>query len=130
MFSKLSQNPEMAAEAAAPKSSRPESRETSVDNDSSGVLEAPAQRRKLQLLPRSKPANEASADQSEDGEHEDTSMSEAEARKKIDEVSKEFFSVRNLEEADRYFKKLISEQHFCLVDKLLNAAIESKEADA
>ena len=129
MFFELSQNPEMAAEAAVPKSSRPESRETSVDNGPSGVPEAPAQRRKLQLLPRSKPANEASADQSEDGEHEDTSMSEAEAKRKIDEVSKEFFSVRNLEEADKYFKKFISEQRFHLVDKLLNAAIESKEVD-
>ena len=134
MFSMLSQNPEMAVEAAASKSSRPASRKTSVDLGQSGVPEAPAQRRKLQLLPRSKPADEevasASANQSEDGEPEDTSMSEAEVKKKIDEDSKEFFGVRNLEEADEYFKKLPSEHRFRLVDKLVNTAIESRETDA
>ena len=133
MFSMLSQNPEMAAEAAAAKSSRPTSRKTSVDLGSSGVPEAPAQRRKLQLLPRSKPADEeaasASANQSED-EPEDTSMSEAEAKKQIDEDSKEFFGVRNLEEAEEYLKKLPSEHRFRLVDKLVGTAIESKETDA
>ena len=134
MFSMLSQNPEMAAEAAAAKSSRPGSRKTSVDLGPSGIPEAPAQRRKLQLLPRSKPADEeaatTSANQSEDGDPEDTSMSEAEAKKRIDEDSKEFFGIRNLEEADEYFKKLPSEHRFRLVDKLVNTAMESKEADA
>jgi translation initiation factor 4G len=91
MFSMLSQNPEMAAEAAS-KSSRPPSRKTSVDLGQSGVPEPAAQRRKLNLLPRSKPTEQestsASADVSEEGEVDDATMSEADAKKRIDEDSK------------------------------------------
>ncbi|KAI6145572.1 hypothetical protein BKA82DRAFT_913145 [Pisolithus tinctorius] len=57
-------------------------------------------------------------------------MSEKEARKKIDEDAKEFFAVRNLEEADAYFTALPEEHRFRLVDKLVSSALESKEADA
>jgi translation initiation factor 4G len=98
----------------------------------SGVTEAP-QRKKLQLL-RRKPTEEeaapASADPSEEDEAEEAGMSEADAKKKIDEDSKEFFSVRNLEEAEVYFTNLTPEHRFRLVDNLVTSAIESKEADA
>jgi translation initiation factor 4G len=57
-------------------------------------------------------------------------MSEADAKKRIDEDSKEFFAVRNLEEAEIYFTNLTDEHRFRLVDKLVTQAIESKEADA
>ena len=135
MFSMLSQNPELAAAEAASKASRPPSRKTSVDLGQSGVPEPPAQRRKLNLLPRSKPTEHestpASAEVSEEGEVvEDGTMSEADAKKRIDEDSKEFFAVRNLEEAEVYFTNLTDEHRFRLVDKLVTKAIESKEADA
>jgi translation initiation factor 4G len=135
MFSMLSQNPEMAAEAAS-KSSRPPSRKTSVDLGQPGAPEPPTQRKRLNLLPRTKPAEEestlASADAQEDGEVDDAtmSMSEADAKKRIEEDSKEFFAVRNLEEAEVYFTNLTDEHHVRLVDKLVTTAIESKEADA
>ncbi len=57
-------------------------------------------------------------------------MSEEVAKKKIDEDSKEFFAVRNLEEAEVYFTALPAQYHHKLVDKLVVAAVESKEADA
>jgi translation initiation factor 4G len=57
-------------------------------------------------------------------------MSEADAKKKIDEDMKEFFAVRNLEEADVYFADLPHEHRFRLVDKLVASALERKEADA
>jgi translation initiation factor 4G len=57
-------------------------------------------------------------------------MSEADVKKKIDEDVKEFFAVRNLEEADVYFTNLPDEHRFRLVDKLVGSALESKEADA
>jgi translation initiation factor 4G len=133
MFSMLSQNPEMAAEASTSKTSRPPSRKTSVDLGQSGVPEAPAQRRKLNLLPRSKPTEEepapASAEASEDGDIDESVMSEADA-KRIEKDSEEFFSVRNLEEAEVYFTNLTDKHRFRLVDKLVTIAIESKEVDA
>jgi translation initiation factor 4G len=56
---------------------------------------------RLNLLSRSEPAEEevapASANRSEEEEAEETSMSEADVKEKIDEDSKEFFSVRNLD---------------------------------
>jgi translation initiation factor 4G len=57
-------------------------------------------------------------------------MTEDEATRKIVEDSKEFFSVRNLDEAEVYFTKLPPVHHFRLVDKLANSAVESKESDA
>ncbi|KAI0795099.1 hypothetical protein C8Q75DRAFT_748900 [Abortiporus biennis] len=137
MFSALSQNPELAAEAAAPssKSSRPPSRKPSIDLGAGGASEPP-QRRKLQLLPRSIPKDDkadetpaASPGGSED-EIEAPSMTEAEAKKRVAEDSKEFFSIRDLGEADVYFTKLPAEHRHLLVDKLVSVALESKEADA
>lgn len=56
-------------------------------------------------------------------------MTEAEAEKKIKEDLKEFFAVRNLEEAEVYFK-IPTQYHHTLIDKLVSSAVESKEADA
>jgi translation initiation factor 4G len=57
-------------------------------------------------------------------------MTEAEAKKKIGEDLKEFFAIRNLNEAESYFTGLPARHHHILVDKLVSHAIESKEADA
>ena len=126
----LSQNPELAVDATA-KSSRPPSRKPSVDLGQGGAPEPP-QRKKLQLLPRSKPTSteETPPPASEDEPEVHAHMSEADARKKIDEDVKEFFAVRNMEEADVYFTNLPEEHRFRLVDKLVGSALESKEADA
>ncbi|TFY60895.1 hypothetical protein EVJ58_g4849 [Rhodofomes roseus] len=139
MFSKLMENPELAAEAAAAQPSRPPSRKDSVEFPSAGAPEAPLQRKKLQLLPRSKPKPDERADstpaQSEAGHSDDEdstapSMSEEEAKIRVGEDSKEFFSIRDLTEAEVYFSKLPSEHRWLLVDKLVNFAIESKASDA
>jgi translation initiation factor 4G len=143
-FSLLSQNPETAAEVAAPssgKNSRAPSRKPSVDLGSGGAPESMA-RRKLNLLPRSKPVDDASqpttpegvAFPSVEGEGEDEdgkdSMSEAEATKKIDEDLKEFFAIRNIDEGEDYFEKLPTAHHPRLIEKVISRAIESKESDA
>ncbi|TBU40170.1 hypothetical protein BD309DRAFT_1003254 [Dichomitus squalens] len=142
MFSMLSGNPEIAAEVTSAKSSRPPSRKSSIDLGSGGAPEGAApQRRKLQLLPRSVPLENKSestpaastANSEDEGEEESSgapSMSESEAKTRIEEDSKEFFSIRDLEEAEVYFTKLPSEHRHLLVDKLVTKAIESKEADA
>jgi translation initiation factor 4G len=134
MFMMLGRDAEAMPETGS-KPSRPSSRRTSVDLGSGGATEP--QRKKLQLLPRSKPveeenkANGGSADQSEDEADDDAPsvMPEAEASKKIAEDIKEFFSVRNIDESESYFTKLPSEHHHRLVDKMVSKAIESKEAD-
>lgn len=143
MFSMLSQNPELVNEVqSAPKGSRPPSRKASIDLGSGGAPDASGaapQRRRLNLLPRSVPkADESKEDtpaastapSEDESEAAGPSMSEAEAKKRIEEDSKEFFSIRDLEEAEVYFTKLPAEHRHLLVDKLVGAALESKEADA
>ncbi|KAL4079170.1 hypothetical protein J3A83DRAFT_4207610 [Scleroderma citrinum] len=128
MFSMLSQNPELAV--IEPKPSRAPSRKPSTDLDKP---EPTPQRKRLQLLPRTKPSPGDSAPTASEDEPEGTptaQMSEADAKKRTDEDAKEFFAVRNLEEADVYFTALTEEHRFRLVDKLVASALESKEADA
>ncbi|KAJ3797160.1 ARM repeat-containing protein [Lentinula aff. detonsa] len=135
MFQML-QNVE-AAEVAN-KTSRPPSRKPSVDLGPGGAPEPAPQRKRLNLLPRTKPVDQDSTTQQGSGsdsedevvdEHEQE-ISEAEAKKKISEDVKEFFGVRNIDEAEVYFEKLPSHHHHSLVDKLITHATESKEADA
>jgi translation initiation factor 4G len=97
----------------------------------------PTQRKRLVLQPRSKPVEDAEAAPSNvesdvNSSEDETSpeMSDDDAKKKIAEDSKEFFGVRNLDEAEVYFSALPSQQHHNLVDKLVSTAVESKEADA
>ncbi|KAI0776258.1 hypothetical protein BD413DRAFT_470231 [Trametes elegans] len=141
MFSMLSANPEIAAEVTSAKSSRPPSRKSSIDLGPGGAPEAPPQRRKLQLLPRSvpvenktdsTPAGSTAGSDDENGESTSgpSAMSADEAKTKIEEDIKEFFSIRDLDEAEVYFTKLPVEHRHLLVDKLVTRAIESKEADA
>lgn len=137
-------NAETPAETSAPppvRPSRPPSRTASVDLSQGAGGEA-AQRPKLNLLPRSKPAldkeesSPAPADEVEEGEIRDgepsaaPAMSKDQAEKKIDQDIKEFFAIRNLDEAEEYFIALPEEFHHLLVDKLVMRAIESKESDA
>ncbi|KAG0708594.1 ARM repeat-containing protein [Suillus ampliporus] len=100
------------------KPSRLSSRKPTIDLGHAGAPESAMLRRKLQLLPRFNSTARAP-----------TAMSEAEAKKKIDEDVKEFFAVRSLKEADVYFTNLPDEHRFRLVDKLVASALESKEAD-
>ncbi|PIL33521.1 hypothetical protein GSI_04144 [Ganoderma sinense ZZ0214-1] len=145
MFTMLSGNPEVASEVAGKSSRHPPSHNrSSIDLGPGGVPEGavPPQRKRLQLLPRSVPLEArsestpaASAVGSEDEDEEDQpsgtpSLSEADAKTRIDGDSKEFFSVRDLAEAEVYFTKLPSEHRHLLVDKLVTKAVESKQADA
>ena len=130
MFSMLSQNPELAVDTTA-KCSRPPSRKPSVDLGQGGATEL-HQRKKIQLLPCTipTPAEETPPNPSEDESEAPAQMSEADAKKKIDEYTKELFAVRSMEEADVYFTNLPEEHRFRLVDKLVASALESKVADA
>ena len=142
MFSML-QNSDAVAEPAVSKGSRPPSRKPSVDL-AAGVSSEPApQRRRLQLLPRSKPVGEeskastpaASESGSDDETTEETgspappALSEAETKAKIEEDTKEFFSIRMLDEAESYFTTLPTEHHPWLIDSLVTKSIEMKEPD-
>ncbi|KAH9912523.1 armadillo-type protein [Fomitopsis serialis] len=132
MFSKLTENPEPGAEATTARPSWRPNHEASVDLGSDGSPEAPPQRRKLNLLPRTLPQRNETQDlsMSEPSDSTAPSMSEEEAKTRVVEDSKEFFSVRDLGEAEVYFSKLPSEHQWLLVDKLVTSAIESKDSDA
>ncbi|OAX30979.1 ARM repeat-containing protein [Rhizopogon vinicolor AM-OR11-026] len=118
--------------AGANKGSRPTSWRPSIDLGQAGVPKPPLQRKKLQLLPRSKPSPEENTPAASEDKPESaaTDMSKADAKKRISQDVQEFFAVRSLEEADVYFTNLSPEHHFRLVDKLVASALESKEADA
>jgi len=142
MFSML-QNSDAAAEPPTSKGSRPPSRKPSVDLGAGSAPELVPQRKRLQLLPRSKPVgeeskvstpavSEAGSDDEAGGEtgtHTPATMSEAEAKAKIDEDTKEFFAIRMLDEAESYFSSLPSEHRHLLVDTLVTKSIDMKEPD-
>lgn len=137
MFSMLSQNPELANEVQAQsKSSRPPSRKPSIDLGPGGVPEqATPQRRKLNLLPRSipkedSPAASTAVSEDEGADASAPSMTEKEAKTQVDEDCKEFFNVRDINEAETYFTKLPTEHRHILVDKLVSKAIDGKQADS
>ena len=89
-------------------------------------------RKKLQLLSRTKlvPGDLVpTASEDEPGATPVTQMLEADAKKRIGEDAKEFFTVRRLDEANVYFSVLTEERRFRLVNKLVGSVLESKEAD-
>ena len=75
------------------------------------------------------PEADGSSDE-EDGAKAAPDMSEADAKKKIDEDIKELFAVRNVDEAENYFTALPAQYHVKLVDKLTSETIERKTSDA
>ena len=99
------------------------------------IWAAPAalQNTKFQLLPRTEPTPGDLAPTISENEPETAltlPMSGDAVKKRIDEDVKEFFAIRDLEEADVYFIALPEECRFLLIDKLVASALESKEADA
>ncbi|KAH9006257.1 armadillo-type protein [Lactarius hatsudake] len=142
MFSML-QSSDVTVDPPTPKSSRPPSRKPSVDLGVGGPLEPPQQRRKLQLLPRTKPvgeesepsspsASEAGSDDEAAGEGDTSApaaISEGEAKAKIDEDIKEFSGIRMLDEAESYFSGLPTKHRHRLVDALVMKSIEMKDRD-
>lgn len=142
MFSMLQQNPDAIVEPSTSKSSRPPSRKPSVDIGSGTPADPTLQRPKLRLLPRSKPvgqdskvstpaASESGSDDEATGDAGSPAaiMSEAEAKAKIGEDTKEFFGIRMLDEAESYFSSLPTVHRHWLVDALINKSIEMKEPD-
>ncbi|KAL1695924.1 armadillo-type protein [Schizophyllum commune] len=127
---------EGAEPVTAPKSSRPPSRKPSVDLSAAAGGKAPPQRRKLILRPRTRPLEENKPDASESEDEGSTAaavapsnMSEEVAKKKVEEDVKEFFAIRNMEEAEHYFTTLPANHHHLLIDKLVTQAMDRKEAD-
>ena len=92
------------------------------------------QKKRLVLQPRSVPVEvtspAAESESSHSSEEPSIEMTEEAALKKISEDLKEFFAVRNLEEAEVYFTSLPPQHHHFLVDKIVSTAVESKEDDA
>ncbi|KAF7296013.1 MI domain-containing protein [Mycena kentingensis (nom. inval.)] len=105
--------------------------------------EPPAQRKRLVLAPRTVPASEeqgsatadatpAGSDDSDDDDEDDAApaMSDEAADRKVTEDAKEFFAIKNLEEAEAYFTALPAAHHPRLVEKFVGQAIETKEVNA
>ncbi|KAM6502551.1 Armadillo-type fold [Amanita muscaria] len=91
-----------------------------VQQESNKAADQPSQPKKRVLQPRTKPVKEAPA----------SVLTDEAADAKISEDINEFFSIRNLDEAEVYFTALPSQHHHRLVNKLVSSAIESKEPDA
>jgi translation initiation factor 4G len=142
MFSML-QSSDAIVDPPTLKGSRPPSRKPRVDLGVSGPPKLVPQRRKLQLLPRTRhvgeqskastPAVSEAGSDDEAAEEGDTlapaAMSEGEAKSKIDEDVKEFFGFRLLDEAESYFSSLPAEHRHRLVETLVMKSIEMKEPD-
>jgi translation initiation factor 4G len=142
MFSML-QSSDAIVDPPTLKGSRPPSRKPRVDLGVSGPPKLVPQRRKLQLLPRTRhvgeqskastPAVSEAGSDDEAAEEGDTlapaAMSEGEAKSKIDEDVKEFFAVRLLDGAESYFSSLPTEHRHRLVETLVMKSIEMKEPD-
>ena len=142
MFSML-QSSDAIVDPPTSKSSRPPSRKHSVDLGVGGPPEPVPPRRKLKLLPRIKPvrenskattpaASEAGPDDEATGEGgtpPPAAISEEEAKSKIDEDVKEFFTIRMLDEAETYFSSLPTEHRHRLVDTLVMKSIDMKDPD-
>jgi translation initiation factor 4G len=98
------------------------------------AAELPQQRKRIVLQPRSVPVEVTSPTAESESNHSEEEasieMTEEAALKKISEDLKEFFAVRNLEEAEVYFSSLPLQHHHVLVDKIVSTAVESKEDDA
>lgn len=103
-----------------------------VDSGSAG-------RKRLQLLPRSvaPPAVPSSIDDNNAVEptsslaatfEEPPSMTEGQARIKVEEDLKEFMQIRDFDEAVGYFESLPSDMRYLLVDKFVTK-MDSKESD-
>jgi len=113
------------------KPSQPLSTMTSVD------LGTPKpRRRKLQLLPRSKPVEEESeinggaADHSEDeaGDNTPLSVSKTEPDEIAEDIKKSFRAVHNIDESERHSTRPNLEHYYRLVDKTVFKPIGSGEA--
>ncbi|KAI0250915.1 armadillo-type protein [Lactifluus subvellereus] len=117
-------------------------RKPSVDG-AGGPPEPAPQRRKVQLLPRTRPFGEESKmstpSVSEAGPNDETSggggtpamaaMSEEDLKTKIEKDVKEFFNIRMLDEAGSYFSSLPTARRCRLVETLVMKSIELKEPD-
>jgi translation initiation factor 4G len=134
---------DVIADPPTSKGSRPFSCKLSVGLGVGSPPEPVPQRRKLQLLPRTRPVEEmlkvptpaVSQGGSDDKEAESRStpspvaILEGWAKSKINEDVEEFFSVRMLNKAELYFSSLPTEHHHHLVDALATKSIEMKESD-
>ncbi|KAH6913517.1 armadillo-type protein [Coprinopsis sp. MPI-PUGE-AT-0042] len=106
-----------------------------LQNDVASEPKPEPQRKRLALMPRSVPKDDASSAAAPESDEEDGAkaapdMSEADAKKKVAEDCKELFAVRNIDESENYFTSLPAKYHIKLVDKLVSTAVESKAADA
>lgn len=132
MFSMLSQG-EFAVEPADKISCIP----SRVDNAQTGPSVEPPTRKRLVLQPRSKIDDVAAPSTQPPSKEEDaeeqssaTTMSEADAKKKVEGDTKEFFHIRKLDDAVEYFTNIPSKFRHLLVENLVSFAIESKATDA
>jgi translation initiation factor 4G len=100
--------------------------EPSTSKAVGGASEPRPQRRKLNLLPRTKPpVSEVDSDDEALG----ATMSEPDAKAKVEQDVRAFFSIRMLDKAESYFSGLPTEHRHLLVDMLVMKSIEMDESD-
>lgn len=99
---------------AGSKPSRPSGGTKGVNLGVGGTIKP--QRKKIQLLPRSIPVGTGNEANPGPSKHE----------RETDNI-KGFFEVRDIDETEEYFRKLLPGHHHRLVDKLVTKAIVSKE---
>lgn len=138
VFSVLSsQNPEGASETSTSGSGRTLPYEPGMESFPTDVPESVHPRERFVRKPPTVEIPSASGPESCSEEESyfspvEIMMTEAEIIERIDEDSKEFFTLRNLDKAERFFLFVPSQYHFRFVNKLVSSVIDSnsKETDA
>ncbi|GJJ08614.1 hypothetical protein Clacol_002833 [Clathrus columnatus] len=137
MFAMLTSD--AVGEPLAPgKSSRPPSRKPSADFTRTGLPEPASQRKQLALLPRSLPRpgeepkllEEEVAQSEPSGDEVDSPLDSKKAKTKIGEDLKEFWALKNFDEADSYISKCSHSYRSLFIDQLIASTLERKELEA
>lgn len=134
MFAML--NSEVIGEPpVAGKSSRPPSRKPSADFTQTGIPEAASQRKKLALLPRSlpRPGEDTKVLEEEvarSGDEAEPSLPPEKAKAKIGEDLKEFWALKNFDEADLYISSFEPSYRSQFIDQLIASTLERKDSEA
>lgn len=133
MFAML--NSEVIGEPVPGKSSRPPSRKPSADFTQTGLPEVASQRKKLTLLPRSlpRPGEDTKLLEEEvarSGDEVEPSLPPEKAKAKIGEDLKEFWALKNFDEADSYISSSEPSYRSQFIDQLIVSTLERKDSEA
>lgn len=93
------------------------------DGDNGPAESAESERKPLKILPRTKPVED------EDSQAQEPGMSEEAIQRSVDNSVKEFFTMQDINEGQESFKALPQDARWRLNQKLINKAVNGKQAE-